>query len=75
MCACIVEGRNYCGCDIVLIVIESITHYLQKGSTALHLASDNGHDVVVKILLAAKARVNTQNNVSIKLYYPSKGSF
>ncbi len=32
--------------------------------TALYLASDNGHDEAVKVLLAAKATVNTQDKVS-----------
>ncbi len=32
--------------------------------TALHIASRNGHDEVVRVLLAAKATVNTQDRVS-----------
>ena len=37
---------------------------VQENSTALECASTNGHDEVVRILLAAKATVNTQNKVS-----------
>ena len=37
---------------------------VQDGSTALHLASQNGHCEVVKILLKAKADVNIKTNVS-----------
>ena len=37
---------------------------VQENSTALIKASKNGHDEVVRILLAAKATVNTQNKVS-----------
>ncbi|XP_064391932.1 uncharacterized protein LOC135339650 isoform X3 [Halichondria panicea] len=33
----------------------------EDNSTALHIASDNGHDEVVRVLLAAKATVNTQD--------------
>ena len=36
---------------------------VQVNSTALHKASSNGHDAVVRVLLAAKATVNTQNKV------------
>ncbi len=36
----------------------------QDNQTALHQASNNGHDEVVKVLLAAKATVNIQNKVS-----------
>ena len=42
----------------LLIVFE------QYNSTALHLASENGHDKVIRILLIAKADVNTQDKVS-----------
>ncbi len=33
---------------------------IQDNWTALHVASSNGHDEVVRVLLAAKATVNTQ---------------
>ena len=36
---------------------------LQDGCTALYWASDKGHDEIVRVLLAAKATVNTQNKV------------
>ena len=36
---------------------------LQDGATALFWASRNGHDEIVRVLLAAKATVNTQNKV------------
>ena len=35
----------------------------QDGATALHWASYNGHDEIVRVLLAAKAAVNTQHKV------------
>ncbi len=38
--------------------------YIQDNQTALHTASYNGHDEVVRVLLAAKATVNTQTKVS-----------
>ena len=37
---------------------------IQDNVTALHVASGNGHDEVVRVLLAAKATVNTQHKVS-----------
>ena len=37
---------------------------IQDNVTALHAASYNGHDEVVRVLLAGKATVNTQNKVS-----------
>ncbi len=37
---------------------------IQDNATALHAASNNGHDEVVRVLLAAKVAVNTQNKVS-----------
>ncbi len=36
----------------------------QYGMSAIHWASNNGHDEVVRVLLAAKATVNTQSKVS-----------
>ena len=36
----------------------------QDEETALHLACKKGYTEVVKVLLAAKATVNTQNKVS-----------
>ena len=43
--------------------------YIQQNHvSALHLASQNGHDEVVRVLLAAKATVNTQTKVSSTLY-------
>ena len=38
---------------------------LQSGLTALYCASNNGHDEIVRVLLAAKATVNTQNKVGL----------
>ena len=45
---------------------------MQDNITALHLASQNGHDKVVRVLLAAKAAVNTQDKVSSILYALSR---
>ena len=40
----------------------------QSQRTALHWASENGHNEVVRVLLAAKATVNTQDKVSFPDY-------
>ena len=37
---------------------------VQTGSTALHMAAQEGHYEIVRMLLEAKADVNVQNNVS-----------
>ncbi len=37
---------------------------VQDGATALHIASQNGHCEVVRMLLKAKANVNMKTNVS-----------
>ena len=37
---------------------------VQDGSTALHVATQEGHCGIVRMLLEAKADVNVQNNVS-----------
>ena len=42
---------------------------LQNGWTALFWASMNGHDEIVRVLLAAKATVNTQIKVGL-LHFP-----
>ncbi len=36
---------------------------LQNGQTAVYWACDNGHDEIVRVLLAAKATVNTPDKV------------
>ncbi len=45
---------------------------LQDGVTALHWASNNGHDEIVRVLLAAKATVNTQEKVGfvVQTHFP-----
>ncbi len=37
---------------------------VQDGATVLHVAAQNGHLRVVELLIATKADVNTQTNVS-----------
>ena len=46
----------------------------QDNQTALHYASDSGHDEVVRVLLAAKAAVNTQDKVSPEQIYMNTSS-
>ncbi len=45
---------------------------LQDGSTAVYWASRNGHDEIVRVLLAAKAAVNTRNKVGfvVQTHFP-----
>ena len=47
-----------------LYIVMYIFTLIQDNVTALHAASSNGHDEVVRVLLAAKATVNTQDKVS-----------
>ncbi len=45
---------------------------LQNGWTAVYWASINGHDEVVRVLLAARATANTQNKVGfvVQTHFP-----
>ncbi len=43
---------------------------LQDGATAVEWASTNGYDEVLRVLIAAKATVNTQNKVSFVVHFP-----
>ena len=45
---------------------------LQNNQTALFVASRNGHDEIVRVLLAAKATVNTQEKVGfvVQIHFP-----
>ena len=45
---------------------------LQNDATALYWASDKGHDEIVRVLLAAKATVNTQTKVGfvVQTHFP-----
>ncbi len=44
--------------------LRMLVYIIQNNVTALFIASENGHDDVVRVLLAAKATVNTQTKVS-----------
>ena len=62
--------REYClQCQYVrwLMILS-----LQNGWTALYWASRNGHDEIVRVLLAAKVTVNTQTNVGfvVQTHFP-----
>ena len=46
--------------------VRASSFSVQDGSTALHLASQNGHCEVVRALMEAKAVVNSKTNVSEK---------
>ena len=41
---------------------------VQDGFTALHVASQNGHSGVARMLLEAKADVNKKTHVSVIVY-------
>ena len=49
-------------CVCIVVTTESLI--VQENSTALYLASKEGHLEVVRVLLATNATVNTQNKVS-----------
>ena len=52
-------------CNVQYCIVHSGTFYsLQKGDTALHLASQEGLTEVVEILTCAKADLNIVNKVS-----------
>ena len=50
---------------------------VQNGWTAVYWASRNGHDEIVRVLLAAKATVNTQIKVGfvVQTHFPQHGVY
>ena len=71
-----------CSCNACIPISCIIFSLSQYAQTSLMLASENGHEDIVRILLAAHARVNQQNEVisitptllsKTALYYFSPG--
>ena len=54
-------------CVHLFILLLTLTLFVQDGATALHVACFNNHDNVVSILVAAKANIDLQDNVSLVL--------
>ena len=54
-------------------MVVKCTLYIQKGKTALCIASWDGHDKIVELLLRRKADVNHQTMVRFQLAWPSVG--
>ncbi len=46
------------------MLLTFVVRVSQNGASAVYCASGKGHDEVVRVLLAAKATVNTQSKVS-----------
>ena len=57
---------------IQLIWLTQFTIFLQKGNTALHIASLAGQEEIVKILVQNGAKVNVQSQVSTHLGWTFK---
>ena len=55
-------------------MVVKCTLYIQKGRTALCIASWDGHDNIVELLLRRKADVNHQTVVRFQLAWPSVGN-
>ena len=53
-------------CELVPVCVQLLVFLdtVQTGSAALHVAAQEGHCEIVRMLLEAKADVNIQNNVS-----------
>ncbi len=58
----VVGDKSVCG--LLLVCVHLHPHSVQNGSTALCVAAQEGHLRVVELLIAAKADVNIQTNVS-----------
>ena len=54
-------------CVHLFILLLALTLFVQDGATALYVACQNNHDNVVGILVAAKANLDLQMNVSLVL--------
>ena len=52
-------------CVHLFILLLTLTLFVQDGATALFVARQNNHDNVVSILVAAKANLDLQTNVSL----------
>ena len=50
---------------LILADLLTLTLFVQDGSTALHIVSENGHNKVVVILIAAGANLDFKNKVSL----------
>ena len=63
--------------DVHLLILAdlllTLTLFVQDGFSALHAASQNGHDNAVEILIASKADPNLQSTVSfvVTVYFPN----
>ncbi len=55
---------SWCVCPAGVCSPAHAIDSVQDGTTALYVAAQNGHLRVVELLLAAKADVNIQTNVS-----------
>ena len=55
-------------------MVVKCTLYIQKGRTALCIASWDGHDNIVELLLRRKADVNHQTVVRFQLAWPRVGN-
>ena len=57
-----VQKRESWQCVLILYYLTQ--HDIQDGRTALCIASFNGHDQIVRTLVNAGARIDTQRKVS-----------
>ena len=53
-------------------MMYKLIDFVQNGSTALHVAANNGHLKVVEMLLAAKCRADLQDKVSVSASLSSR---
>jgi ankyrin repeat protein len=55
-------------CSSCTVVISPLCVAVQSGMTALHYATEKGHEAICSVLIASGADITTKDNVPLPLY-------